>query len=351
MTSPLRTVLIGFGNVAAGYAEDQAAARYYRYATHAQVLVDHPEFDWGAVIDVSEKALERAHRQWAIRYLAKSAEELVDTYEPEVAVIATPPDSRLEAIERLPTLRAVLVEKPLGLNVAESQELMQYCERRGLLVQVNTWRRADEAMRGLAAGRLEELVGKPQAIFGLYGNGLLNNGIHLVDLAEFLFGAVEGVQAVGGVVPYPAGPIPSDVNIPFTLRLRNQVLASFQALRYEHFRESYMDVWGEKGRLTIMQEGLEMVHYSRRQHRAMLGEYEVASDEPVRLGSTAGEAFYHVYSNLAAAVRGEERLWSPGEVMLRTATVIDAVIESAYRENAVIELGKADDGSGVDAFD
>ena len=47
MTQPrLRTVLVGCGEVGAGYATDPLMARHYPYATHAQVLAAHPAFAW-----------------------------------------------------------------------------------------------------------------------------------------------------------------------------------------------------------------------------------------------------------------------------------------------------------------
>ncbi|MCI0559015.1 MAG: Gfo/Idh/MocA family oxidoreductase, partial [Nitrososphaera sp.] len=117
----LRTVVIGFGKIGAGYANDPIMAEYYPYATHAQVLAVHPSFAWEAVVDPSEVALELARTQWEIPHVARSIEELRRYYQPEVAVLATPPEFRLTILEQLPNLRAVLVEKPLGLTIAEGE--------------------------------------------------------------------------------------------------------------------------------------------------------------------------------------------------------------------------------------
>mgnify|MGYP001412936739 CR=1 FL=1 len=57
-----------------------------------------------------------------------------------------------------------------------------------LPVLVNYWRRADRLFQALAAGGLTEHVGSPQAVFGLYGNGLVNNGGHLIDFLRMLLG-------------------------------------------------------------------------------------------------------------------------------------------------------------------
>ena len=332
----LRTVLVGMGKVGTGYAEDPVMARHYPYATHAQVLAVHPAFAWEAVVDFSDAALEVARSRWKIPFVAHSTEQLARHYEPEIAVIATPPESRLEILEQLPTVCAVLVEKPLGLTVAEGQDFLDYCSRRGIWVQVNLWRRADETFRAFAAGQLTKLVGRPQAVFGVCGNGLLNNGTHMVDFVRMLWGEIEAVQAVGGVVPYPDGPISGDANVPFSLRLPDGLVVMMQPVRFGHYRENSLDIWGEKARLAIVQEGLGIFLYPQRENRAMEGEREIASDQAQVLESTVGHAFYHIYSNLAGVVRGEDSLWSPGGSALRTARVIQAILDSAQGQGALI---------------
>jgi predicted dehydrogenase len=334
----LRTAVVGFGKVAAGYADDPVMAHYYPFATHAQVLAVHPVFAWEAVVDVSEEALALAQQRWRILHVAKSVQELARQYEPEIAVIATPPQFRSAIIEQLPSLRASLVEKPLGLTLEEGQAFLEECLRRGILVQVNLWRRADEGFQALCGGRLDQLIGRPQLAFGVYGNGLLNNGTHMVDFVRMLLGEVETVQAVSGIEPYPAGPIPDDVHVPFTLRLRGGLVVMIQPIRFEHYRENGLDIWGEKGRLLIAQEGLGLFLYPRCENRAMQGEREIASDQPQLIESTVGRAFYRMYDNLAAAVYAGEPLWSPGGSALQTTRVVEAVMQSVERNGELVEL-------------
>jgi predicted dehydrogenase len=333
----LPTVVVGLGKVGAGYAEDPRTARYYPYSTHAQVLADHPAFTWEATVDVSEEALRKVQSRWPVRQAVRSVHELPSSCQPGVVVLSTPPHARLEIVEQFPALRAVLVEKPLGRTPAEGQQFLDHCKRRGIQVQVNLWRRADETFRSLAAGRLVELVGRAQAVFGMYCNGLLNNGTHLIDFVRMLFGEIRSVRA-HPVTVRQEGPIPGDVNVSFSLQLASGLVVSVQPLRSGQYRENGLDIWGEHGRLSIVQEGLGLLLHPRREHRALQGEHEVASDEPQRLPSTVGDAFYHLYSNLAAAVHEGVPLWSPGESALRTACAVDAVLASAQGSGKTIDL-------------
>jgi predicted dehydrogenase len=337
MNARLKTVVVGFGRIGAGYADDPVMARHYPFATHAQVLAAHPAFAWNAVVDPAEAARAAARERWKVQEVVSSIDELGRRGDVDVAVLATPPESRLGLIEKLQGLKAVLVEKPLGVTRSDAERFLDGCCRRGILVQVNLWRRADRTFRALAAGGMDERVGRPQAVFCVYGNGLLNNGTHMVDFARMLFGEVEFAQAAGTPVPC-GGPIAGDVHVPFSLGFLSGLVLSAQPLGFENYRENAIDIWGERGRLHIAQEGLGLYRYLRQPNRAMNGESEIASDQPEILPSTVGRAFYEMYDNLAAAVRNGEPLWSPGDSALRTEEVISAVKESADRGGARVTL-------------
>lgn len=324
----LRTVVIGFGKIGAGYADDPIMARHYRYATHAQVLRDHPMFRWDAVVDVSEAALDSARERWGVPIAEKTLDKVLEQYQPEVAVIATGPEFRVETIEALPGIRAVIVEKPLGLTETVARNFLELCHKRQILVQVNLWRRADSLFLQLSHGLLRKLIGEPQCIFGIYGNGLMNNGTHMIDFVRMLLGEVERAEAVGPVKPYDPGPVPGDVNVAFTLRTRSGVLAMMHPVNFVRYRENSLDIWGDKGRLSIMQEGLKLYFYPVGQNRAMQGEREVASDQPQELSSTVGEALYHMYDNLALALMDGRALLSPGNSAYETMRIVHHVLNS-----------------------
>jgi predicted dehydrogenase len=326
----LATALIGFGKMAQGYAADAAMARHYRYAAHAQVLAGHPAFEWLAVVDPDTDARAAARTQWNVAHVAADAAGLGDLAQTiEVVVLATPPQARLAILDRLPNLRAVLVEKPLGVRLEDSRAFLEACARRKILVQVNLWRRADDAYRGLAGGGLARLVGRTQAAAGVYGNGLKNNGTHMIDFARMLFGEIESIQCVGPGNPFAEGPIAGDRNPAFVLAMRSGVVVSFQPLRFAHYRENGLVVWGEHGRLDVLNEGLTMLHYPRAANRAMSGEHEIASDAPVALQPTVGSALYRMYDNLADALAGRDDLWSPGESALQTERAVDTIVTAS----------------------
>jgi len=301
--------------------------RHFAYGSHAQVLAVHPAIEWIGAADLSQAALDGVAARWNVPILGRTAAEVAAVCEPEIAVIATPPGQRIEAIRQFPTLRAVLVEKPLGGTLEESEAVVSECRSRGLLVQVNLMRRADDLMRQFAGGGLHELIGRPQAAFGLYGNGLLNNGTHLIDLARMLLGEIAAIEWTARVHGQSTGPLPSDLQAAFTLRLESGVRVMIQPLDFDHYREMELDVWGETGRVAITQEGFGIQVYPSGACRLLQGEREVACDYPRLLEPSLGMAFYRMYDNLVKALCGEETLCSSGDSALRTAKAVHEILD------------------------
>lgn len=334
----LATVLIGFGRMGCGYARDEAMACHYPYATHAQVLRDNPAYEWTAVVDPSEEARETARRDWNVRFTVADVSELPTDIHFDVAVLATPPEGRSAVLEGLPNLRAVIVEKPLGRSLEEASAFAEFCARRGIVAQVNIWRRADDLTRELAHGGLTQRIGEVLAAFGVYGNGVRNNGTHMVDLAAMLRGPIRAVQATPGITPMREGPIDGDVNLPFTLLHEHGPPTFFQPLSFSHYRENALDLWGESGRLALWQEGLLPTSYPLRPNRAMSGEREIASDEPVIIPSSVGRAYYRLYDDLADALEHGYEPVCPLRVALDAARVVDALLLSAQQGWRVVEV-------------
>ena len=140
-----KTVLCGFGSVAAGIAKDKRMARFIKYQTHAQVLKDHPDFDWQAVVDSDPEARRIAREEWGIQVVVSSPRELQEEF--DVAVFATSPEPRISILNELGGIKAVIVEKPLGHTFDDARIFMEYCQKRDILCQVNLFRRTDKTYR------------------------------------------------------------------------------------------------------------------------------------------------------------------------------------------------------------
>jgi myo-inositol 2-dehydrogenase/D-chiro-inositol 1-dehydrogenase/scyllo-inositol 2-dehydrogenase (NAD+) len=337
-TLPLKTLLVGFGRIAALYSEDPLYSKRVKYATHAQVLSAHKAFDWIAVVDTSKKACKLAERRWGIKHTATKISDLDCANEIEVAVIATPPEVRCQILNALPALRAVMVEKPIAPTVKESKDFLEICKKRNIVVQVNITRRADPVLRKLAAGRLFKEIGPLQMAFGIYGNGLINAGTHLVDQIRFLLGEVKSVQAAKGVMSFNESPIRNDINIPFSLRLNNGATCMIQPVRFKHYRELGLDIWGKAGRISVVREGLNIIKYPLAKYKSFQGANEIDSSKGRVISTGYGEALYQMYDNLVKKLSSGAKLFSPGDSALKTAKVVESIFDSYKKSGKLVLL-------------
>jgi len=217
----------------------------------------------------------------------------------------------------------------------EVEDFLGRCDQRGLLVQVNYWRRAAVGLRNLANGGIQEMSGNPQAIFITYGNGLFNNGSHMVDLVRMLFGEVADAQATLSAIPVPDAPIAGDVNVPFVLQLRNGATVYGAPIDYRQYRELGLDIWGDKGRVTLYQESLIAHHYPLKSNRGLDHEHEIASDDGRQFDCPVSTALFDMYDNLADAVTNGAELWSSGSSAFKSENILHALLESAVTGNVV----------------
>lgn len=140
--------------------------------------------------------------------------------DPEIdfVVVATPPDARLEVIAPLIAAgKQILVEKPVGRNASEAREVVAACKAAGVYLGVMLQHRARETSRQaktlvesgtLGALGLAEISvpwWREQGYYSEPGRGtyardgggvLISQAIHTIDLALWLAGPVESVQAM-----------------------------------------------------------------------------------------------------------------------------------------------------------
>lgn len=337
MPDRLQTVMVGFGRIASGYARDLRMAKWFPYATHAQVLACHPRFEWTAVVDPDPTMRNYARSGWGIKNVVSELNELRNRNQFQVAVIATPPNNRIKILEMFPNLSAIVVEKPLANDLKTARLFLNNCAERGIIVQVNFPRRADVELRRLATS-LPQHIGEVQAAFALYGNGLNNNGSHLVDMVRMFLGEITWVKSLSASPVINESPIVKDFNFPFVLGLSSGICVMVQPLKFKYFRENSLDIWGKEGRLSFYQEGLTFCISPRREHRFLLDKYEIASDQSDTHLTGQGNAMFELYNNLARALGLGEALWSGGESALKTMMVIEAIRKSFDEDGKYIKL-------------
>jgi len=322
--SSFKSVLLGFGKIGAGYSDDKCMEKYYPYATHAQVLTDHSAFDWIGVVEPSQEKLNSA-KMWGVKNVASTLSELERREEVQIAVLATPPEARIAALDFFPNLIGVIVEKPLGNTFKESAEFVAACGRRDIAIGVNLFRRYSQAYQDLAR-HLTSQIGVPQLAFLTYGNGLKNNGVHMIDLVHMLLGPTKIEQSLFNKASFFESPMKNDTNLPFALHLESAVTVLAAPLKFSNYREVGLDIWGSSGRLQLLNEGLISIFTPNGPNRAMTGQSELVNDKMEINLTDLGTAMYNMYDNLANFLNNGEALCCDGGTALRAEKVIEKLL-------------------------
>lgn len=332
-----KTILIGFGKIGAGYAKDKLMRNSIKYSTHIQVLQDHPCFVLEAVVDKDLLSLKEAKDLWFVDKAVQDISLIENPEEFDVAVIAIPPNDRLEVIKKFPNLRAIILEKPVADNIIEARKILQYCRKNEILVQVNFGRRFDKKILKHLKNLTKD-IGKIQSAFGLYGNGLKNNGSHLIDWARMFLGEVSWVQSLGNGNFIEEGPILNDKNFPFVMGFKSKVLLMVQPLKFKKYRENSLDFWGENGRLFFPQEGLISLLYKKKNHRFSENDYEIENDIQISDLMDQSKSLYNLYTNLSDTIFSRSKLYSSINNAIITMKIIDSLEASFINKDEKIFL-------------
>jgi myo-inositol 2-dehydrogenase/D-chiro-inositol 1-dehydrogenase len=235
---------------------------------HAAHLAAMPGVEVALVADPDPEAARRAGQ--LARSQRVSADPLAALDEPglDAALIATPTPTHAAYVRRAAGRGlAVFCEKPVALDLGETLQVHELLRRSALPFQIGFQRRFDpgyrEAKRRLEAGQLGQLeqfrsVGRdpePPPLAYLRGSGgiFLDQAVHEFDLARYLVGEVEQLQAFGAVRVDPRIAELGDVDTAITvLRFRDGTLGVIEnSRRAVYGYDVRTELFGSLGKLVV----------------------------------------------------------------------------------------------------
>ena len=324
-----KTAVIGLGKISSKYLIDEKISKNIKYFTHLQVISQNKNFDLSAAVDTSKEACNYAEDNYDVKEVVTDIDDISNKENIDILILATPPNFRLNIIKKFPSLVGIIVEKPLAENLEDAKHFLKECERCDIKVQVNLTRRSDSVMKDLSKEGINDKIGKIQCVFGTYGRGLYNYGIHLIDLTQMLFGDFLSVMALSDNKKYKDnGPLDSDYNLSFVLNMKNGLQIMMQSLDYANYREGSLDIWGEKGRIEIVHEGLNYIQTDIGECRSLSGAKELSFDKNNMYLTGYGKSLFNLYENLANAINYGDDLDSPGKSALVSQSIADSIIRS-----------------------
>lgn len=197
----------------------------------------------------------------------------VDDSAIDVVVIATPNGYLRDiAVAALRAGKHVLLEKPMGRNVAEAQEIAAAAREAGKLVKVGFNHRYHPAIAGARAAFAAGEIGKIISIRARYGHGgragyekdwrgdaalagggeLTDQGVHVLDLINWFLGTPKDVVAFVQTAVWPIAPL--EDNGFAMLRFADGAIATLHTSWTQWKNLFSFEVFGERG--AVLVEGL-----------------------------------------------------------------------------------------------
>jgi myo-inositol 2-dehydrogenase / D-chiro-inositol 1-dehydrogenase len=215
--------------------------------THLRNLVGLSGVRVVAVADPNREAAERGKAISSAEVALTDIEKAITHPGVDAVVIVTPTETHARLIELAVNAgKAVFSEKPIALDLSETTRVVRRAQERGASVQIGFMRRFDpgyaRAKARIEAGELGKLetfralsrdTYPPSLNFLKSSGGLfLDMAVHDLDLARFLVGEVEEVQAWGAVLIDDRFSQAGDVDTAMTLlRFENGVLGIAETSR------------------------------------------------------------------------------------------------------------------------
>ena len=304
-------------------------------------------FPVAGIYDVNPKASRERAGAFAIPRVFETLDEAASTSN-VIFDVAIPPENIAGVLERLPSGAAVLIQKPLGRDLADARRIVAICKQRKLTAAVNFQLRfapnmlaVKEALeRGVFGDVLDVEVRinlhTPWNYWAFLKGAprleVLMHSIHYLDLIRSLIGEPRGVYCKG--VRHPGMTDYADTRTSIVLDYGDSLRCSLTMNHAHTFgarhEMSQLKIEGRRG-AAIAKMGVNL-NYPAGEPDTL----EVATEdsngwsEVALRGSWFLEAFEGPMSNLQCFAAGEDsKLVSSVEDALRTMAVVEACYESS----------------------
>jgi myo-inositol 2-dehydrogenase / D-chiro-inositol 1-dehydrogenase len=312
--------------------------------THLRNLRSVPGVKVVVVADPSQEAAQRGQELSGAELAITDVEKAIEHAAVDAVIIVTPTNTHARLIELAAKAgKAIFSEKPIALDLEETQRVVEVVKEQGVAMQLGFMRRFDpgyaKAKQRIQAGELGKVetfralsrdTYPPELKFLLGSGGLfVDMAVHDLDLARFLVGEVDEVCAWGGVLIDERFSKANDVDTAVTLlRFRDGVLGVMETSRRSNWGyDIRTEVAGSLGKVVIEAPQKTPLLFARDFH-STFDHYENFPDR-FELGYRLElEAFFDALKN--------GRLPSPGpEDALETLRLALAVAKSWQEKRSV----------------
>jgi predicted dehydrogenase len=350
VASKYRVAVVGTGRVGALWETDPPSG-----VSHAGAFFVQPDCELVAGANRGRERLEEFGRRFGVRGLYQDYDEMLRRERPDIVCVATHPGSHAAIVESAVRngARAIFCEKPMALDLADCDRIIDACASNQVLLSVNHSRRWYPIFRHardlLQSGAIGDLVsmtgycqgGKPSPAWQSEFEGpLLHDATHLFDMLRFFAGDVQWVSATAGRVKHTQYPVEDESTA--LLHFQSGINAVTLVNELTEYVRFEIDLHGTRGTLRL---GMDTFEISRARlvsfeaARAETPDFEWQVLETAPLQHQAGApAFAVAARELLDALEGRATISSTGADGRASMEIIMAIYESQRRGTIPIWL-------------
>jgi predicted dehydrogenase len=303
-------------------------------------------FPVAGLFDIRSEASDATARQFGISNVFRSLDEAAAT--PGVVFdVAVPGDQILGVLCRLPHGAAVLIQKPMGEDLAAARRILDLCRDRQLVAAINFQLRFSPNVLALAdlvaRSQLGELTDIEVRVVdrqpweqwsfleGAPRLEVLYHSIHYLDAIRFLAGEPRGVlcRAVAHPELTQFNDTRSSIVVDYGDRIRCSLTLDHTHRHDARHRASLLKVEGTRG-AAVLTLGVNLDYPSGPPDSLEVALEGGAWEQVPLRGSWFTEAFEGPMSNVQRFLAGEDRaLVSPVDDAIKTMAVVEACYTSS----------------------
>jgi predicted dehydrogenase len=256
-------LLIGAGKIGAGY--DSVATYYGPSLSHLRALQQSVNVEYIDIVDLDERSLAEVRGRPKVRKCCNTLEKqlLIDS---DVIVIASPTSTHADLLSLISGTNTsdgpIICEKPTSSSETDLvvvDSLPSQFKNRIFVNYSRQWS-TDHIKIGklISSGKLGAL----KFVRCLYDKGILNNGVHLIDILKTLLGNQIDLNWIGNPI-FDNGPENPTLSFQITFGSVPVFVIGNDARNYSIFE---MKFFFEGGTIELMDSGRELVEEQTKSH-------------------------------------------------------------------------------------
>ena len=289
MMSKFTVGILGLGNIGMLYDYDHIDNE--NFLSHAKSFFSHPDFELEYLIDIDKNKIKLAQERYGDGVKILTALNEIDQF-PDVFVLASTPDVNVKVFNDIKSSREIklfVLEKPFWNSNLVYSDLEKYSEK----CVVNYFRRYIPLFTQIKAEISSEALGKPIGAHLWYSKGLRNNGSHLIDFVNYLFGghfSLNSIKIINRVDDYKKDDLSVSFSIEYFFK-GERFPVIFQTANEKHFSLIEMDILLEKSRFRFFDFG-ETVEIYKVEKDPLFANYKNLIPKEIRSADTNKYGYY-----------------------------------------------------------